>query len=111
MGGLGSGQWSRWNTKPTVENYRRLDERVWHRWQLLRPGVWLTKGWANHQGNQIASVNVRVQDAGVSLYYSYRRGEAPWRNIEQSVSLTWTACPYGGQHPWFICPGVVNGRV
>jgi hypothetical protein len=25
--------------------------------------------------------------------------------------LTWTPCRYGGQRPWFIYPGVVNGRV
>jgi hypothetical protein len=54
---------------------------------------------------------VRVQDKGVTLSYAYRRGEAPWQNIEQWVSLTWTPCRYGGQRPWVTCPGVVNGRV
>jgi hypothetical protein len=111
MGGPGSGQWYRWNTKPTVGDYRCVDVRDWHRQRLLRPGVGFTTSWSNHQGDQIASVNVRVQDAGVTLCYGYRRGEAPWQNIEQSVSLTWTPCHYGGQRAWFRCPGVMSGRI
>jgi hypothetical protein len=82
MGGSGSGLWYRWNTKPTVEGYRSLDVREWHRQQLLRPGIWFTTSWSNHHGEQVASVNVRVQDAGVTLHYGYRRGEASWQNIE-----------------------------
>jgi hypothetical protein len=37
MGGPGSGLWYRWNTKSTVEDYRSLDVREWHREGLLRP--------------------------------------------------------------------------
>jgi hypothetical protein len=110
MGGVGSGYWYRWDAKPTVEDYGNLDVRVWHRQRLLRAGVWFTTSWSTLHGKQVASVNVRVQDAGVTLHYGYRQGEAPWQNIEQSVSLTWTPCHYGGQRPWFICPGVVSRR-
>ena len=38
-----------------------------------------------------------------------RQGLAGYRRT--CVSLAWTRCHYGGQRPWFICPGVVNGRV
>jgi hypothetical protein len=85
-----------------VEDYRNLDVRVWHRRRLLRLGVWFTTRWSNHHGEHVASVNVRVQDAGVTLHYDYRRSEAPWQTIEQSVSFTWTPSRYGGHRPWFI---------
>jgi len=26
------------------------------------------------------------------------------------VSLSWTACNFGGERPWFICPGAGWGR-
>jgi hypothetical protein len=33
-----------------------------------------------------------------------RRGE-PWEEIKQTIWLTWTSCHYGGQRPWWRCPG------
>ena len=46
------------------------------------------------------------------LSYSYRRHAVEeWQGVEEPVRLTWTRCNYGGQRPWFICPGVVNGRL
>jgi hypothetical protein len=111
MGGAGSGQWYRWNTKLTVENCRFLDVREWHRQQLLRPGAWFMTSWSNHQRETIASIGVHVQPGRVLLSYRSRRSGEDWQDVEESISLIWTPCHYGGQRPWFICPGVVSGRV
>jgi hypothetical protein len=43
-------------------------------------------------------------------FYRYRRrlgGE--WEDLEESVPLEWTPCNFGGERPWFVFPGVVNG--
>jgi hypothetical protein len=39
MGGLGSGSWSRWDTKPTVEAQRSIDSRWLVREGIIEPGV------------------------------------------------------------------------
>jgi hypothetical protein len=111
MGGPGSGRWYRWGTKDTVDGCRHLDVRTWQRGNLLHPGIWFTTSWSNRQGEVVASIGVRVQHRRVLLSYRSRRSGEEWQDVEESVSLTWTPCHYGGQRPWFLCPGVVNGRV
>jgi hypothetical protein len=37
-------------------------------------------------------------------------GWGAWQEIEEPVALTWTPCHYGGQRPWFRCPGWGCGR-
>jgi hypothetical protein len=78
---------------------------------LLRPGIWFTTSWSTRQGEAVASIGVRVQHGRVLLSYRVRYGEDAWQEIDEPVALTWTSCHYGGQRPWFLCPGVVNGRV
>ena len=33
-----------------------------------------------------------------------------WEPITQPVRIEHTDCHYGGQRPYFLCPGIVNGR-
>jgi hypothetical protein len=35
---------------------------------------------------------------------------AKGQNVNESIPLTWTPCHYGGQRPWFRCPGWGCGR-
>jgi len=47
----------------------------------------------------------------VVLLFRHRRGlGAEWEEVQQSVTLTWTPCNFGGEWPWFICPGADCGR-
>lgn len=47
----------------------------------------------------------------VILSYSHRsRLGGEWEDVEEPVSLERTACNFGGERPWFICPGVACGR-
>jgi hypothetical protein len=60
----------------------------------------------------VAWIQVRVQPGRqVTLIYRVREGGGEWLDVEEPIALTWTPCRYGGQRPWFICPGVVNGRM
>lgn len=81
MGGYGSGRWQGRKTKRTTRGLRSIDVNWLHRKSRLVPGVYLE--------------------------FNYNLGEG---DIDYYVSLAWTPCNYGGQRPWFICPGC-GGRV
>jgi hypothetical protein len=105
MGGPGSGSWYRWQCKPRVEAYRRLDIRQWHRQRMLQPGRIFAWAWYTHEGAVAASMLVHIKPETVILTYRYRRRDETWQAITESVALTWTPCHYGGQRAWFRCPG------
>jgi hypothetical protein len=110
MGGPGSGRWSRWQgSKDTAEGCRRIDIRDWHRRGLLR-GRWFTWSWRTRTGEVVASIGVRVHRDRVVLAYRVRVNGGAWQDVEESIALTRTRCPYGGQRPWFVCPRVQCGR-
>ncbi len=106
MGGPGSGRWYRWQgSKTTVEECRRIDISDWHRRSLLHPGMRFSWNWWNGDGRPVASINVQVQQGRVLLFYRIRQQGGDWQEVEEHVFLTWTPCHYGGQRPWFVCPG------
>jgi hypothetical protein len=105
MGGPGSGQWYRWNTKSTVEGYWSLDVRQWHRDGLLRPMLRYVVTWRNREGKETASLGVTTLHDGVELSYRYNGDPQRYR-----ILVTWTPCPYGGRRPWFLCPNMACRR-
>ncbi len=111
MGGYGSGDWQIWNAKPLVERCRSLDMRLWCREGRLYPGADFSTTWFDKNGNQLASIGVRVGHDQLTLQYQYQyhQGDNVWEAIRDSIPLTWTPCNYGGRRPWFQCPGIVNG--
>ena len=47
----------------------------------------------------------------VILTYRHRIGPSGEReDVSEPVPLSWTACNFGGERPWFICPGAGCGR-
>jgi hypothetical protein len=47
----------------------------------------------------------------VTLLYRHRRGlGSEWEDVREPVELARTACNFGGERPWFICPGAGCGR-
>jgi hypothetical protein len=113
MGGIGSGSWYRFNKKSTVEECRSLDVRRLHREGLLEPGRLLSWSWSR-AGREVASIRALVvghdHPERILLLFRYRNGpSAEWEDVQQPVALEWTPCNFGGERPWFVCPGVVNG--
>ena len=85
MGGPGSGRWYRWQgTRTTLDDVYRLDVR-----------------WLHRHGYLDTWVDGRL----VVEYRCRRRGTDTWEDIRQVFTLDWTSCHYGGQRPWFRCPG------
>ncbi len=95
---------------PTCEGCQSIDVRRWHREQRLHPGQYFSSSWTRG-GEPCGRINVRTEaDAVVLLYRTRTHGQAEWKDVEQRVPITWTACHLGGRRPWFICSVYSNGR-
>jgi hypothetical protein len=110
MGGLGSGNRYRWDKRSTTDEYQRLDVREFHRKGLLFPWSSGTSRcwWRGERLTGSIGWVVEGEDgrpAAVRLAYRLSDGDIAYR-----VPLTWTLCHYGGQRPWFLCPGDGCGR-
>ena len=107
MGGLGSGRTSG-GGKVTAEGCRSIDIN-----RLHREGV-LTAGWSGswewkRNGERVSSISMRGGEDRIVLSYRSRVGIEDWQDVEEPIAIRWTPCRYGGQRPYFVCPGVVNG--
>jgi len=103
MGGSGSGNWFRWNSKQTVEGQLRIDIRCLKKQGYLHPGTMGTLSWSRLD-KQTGAVGFRIEAGQMILDYRHRSSGGDWESIEQSVSLDRTSCNYGGQRKWFLCP-------
>jgi hypothetical protein len=109
MGGAGSGDWYRYGTKHTVESYNHLDVNSLHRKGLLEPGTRGSVSWSRGE-RALGSVGFEVDEGCFVLDYRQRRNSSEeWEEVRYPVRLSWTPCNFGGERPWFVCPGVVNG--
>ncbi|QDU23612.1 hypothetical protein [Urbifossiella limnaea] len=107
MGGRGSGNWWRWQSrKSTVEESLTLSLRD------FRKSLYQTAAgalaWTSSSGarSSIGYVVTWNNDAP-SITLSYR-----WRDAEDVRILVWlerTPTPFGGSRWWFTCPLVVRG--
>ena len=108
MGGLHSG--NRYNDplgKDLVEGCPALDVRDLHRGRRLEPGGRYLWTW-RHGDLEILSVGITALDDAVEL--AYPPGGEGGRRERHVVPLDWTACNFGGERPWFVCPRVTCGR-
>jgi hypothetical protein len=109
MGGVGSGNWYRFDANLKTSECHSVDVRYLHREGLLESGRWFSLRWSR-AGRETGSIKGAVEGSGrperVLLLYRYRSGPgAEWEDVHEPVSLEWTACNFGGQRPWFVCPG------
>jgi hypothetical protein len=114
LGGVGSGNWYRFDKKTTTGECQSVDVRYLHREGLLKSGGWFSLRWLRGE-REIGSIGGVVEGTQtperVILSYRHRRGPGgEWEDIREPVLLAWTACNFGGERPWFICPGAGCGR-
>jgi hypothetical protein len=114
VGGVGSGNWYRFNKKPTTDECHRVDVRYLHRNELLKPGGWFSLRWSRadrETGSIRGVVDGSHPPESVTLLYRHRSGlGGEWEDVQETVPLEWTACNFGGERPWFVCPGAGCGR-
>jgi hypothetical protein len=110
MGGVGSGNWYRFDRKTTTGESQSVDVRYLHREGLLMPGHSFSLRWSR-AGRQTGSIGGVVSDGRITFFYRHRRGlGSKWEEVKETVRLDWTPCNFGGERPWFICPGAGCGR-
>lgn len=115
MGGQGSGNWYRFDKKTTTGECHSVDVRYLHRHRLLRSGGWFSLRWTmgeRETGSIGGSVegHLRLRPERVILRYRHRAGMGgEWEDVWEPVDLTWTGCNFGGERPWFACPGSFAG--
>jgi hypothetical protein len=110
MGGMGSGSWYRFNKKTTTDECQSIDVRYLHRNGLLQPGRSFSLRWSR-AGRQIGSVGGVTHDDRVTFFYRHRTGMGgEWEEVRERVPLEWTPCNFGGERPWFLCPGADCSR-
>ena len=87
----------------TIEDCISIDVLQWHReGNLCRSNRFISEWWK--RGAKTASVQVQSNKDQVTLKYRSRSYEGYWSDVIQRVRLAWTACRFGGQRPWFVCP-------
>lgn len=105
MGGIGSGNHSRYGARTTTDDMRILDVGRLARDHLLIPGSKGTCRWLR-RGEVVANIGVRAEQDRVILSYRHQRSGREWKHEEYPVYISRTRCNLGGARPWFICPVV-----
>jgi hypothetical protein len=109
MGGFGSGSWIRQWRRLTTDELPSLDIREMRRTGWLVPGQVGVTRW--RRGDR-ETVPVRFEILGFREFasevrLSYRVSS---ERIDYLVHVSWSPCNFGGQRPWWICPGIDCGR-
>jgi hypothetical protein len=103
MGGYGSGNWYRSDSRATTESQHRIDIR-WLKGQGdLQPGSIGALSWSWGK-DKTGSVRYRVGTDRMVLSYRYRHYGGAWEPVELNISFDQTPCNYGGYRKWFHCP-------
>lgn len=112
MGGVGSGDWYRFDKKTTTAECHSVDVCYLYRHDLLRNGHRFSLRWSRGE-KQTAAISGAVCGSHpnrVVFLYRYRPPDGEWEDVQEPVELAWTPCNFGGERPWFLCPGMDCGR-
>jgi hypothetical protein len=107
MGGLGSGNWFRWQEpKVTIEESLSVAVRDFR--GRIYPWANGTLCWTSSHSGKKSSVGWQVTGREVlvlTLNYRWRDGE----DVQVPVWLQTTPTQFGGKRWWFTCPLILNG--
>ncbi|WP_138935920.1 hypothetical protein [Roseovarius arcticus] len=106
MGGYGSGRLS---YRQKAEDCRSLDVNRFHRDGCLRPGRQGNWVWSR-DGEEVGRIGYKAKGGRLVLDYRVRQYGGDWEPITETIRITYADCNYGNVRPYFMCPGVVNGR-
>lgn len=109
MGGSGSGDWYRWDSKITTESQHRIDIRWLKKHGYLQPGTRGSLSWSI-RGEDTGSVQYSIETGRMILNYRHRPHGGEWEPVQMNVQFSETACNYGGSRKWFICPNLNCSR-
>jgi len=108
VGGVGSGNWYRFDKKTTTEECHSVDVRYLCKNGYLKPGCRFSLRWSR-ASRETGFISGTVYPGRLILAYRHCSRGGEWEYVEEPIELTYTPCNFGGERPWFVCPGVVNG--
>ncbi len=112
MGGSGSGNWYRWNTKPTEENFWRFGMAALKKHGVIGERKWRSGSWQwLRDGEVCCSIGYEVNTIGdpawLRVHYANKNSG---KDYDYKIYLTATRPHYGGERWWFRCPAQGCGR-
>ena len=106
---MGSSSSGNHGGKRTTSDKLALDVRKLQRDGLLTPERSINLTWSRN-GKPEATIDFQVHTTSVTLDYRQRDRGGEWQAMKYPVHLAYTACTYGGQRVWWLCPAVGCGR-
>ncbi len=103
MGGVGSGNWYRWDKKTTTDQVKRIDIRFMKKQGLLKPNTTGSLNWTV-RGEPCGSIRYTCYTDYLQLSFRHRNRGDEWQPVEQYIPFDRTACHFGGERLWFLCP-------
>lgn len=103
MGGRGSGDYIRSNSKPTTDNFLKLDLRMLNKRGWLVPNVNQTITWSRND-NVIGRISYVLSSNKITLLYAHGTSSNQPESINDEIQLIKTSCNFGGERTWFCCP-------
>jgi hypothetical protein len=108
MGGFGSGRPSG-GGRSKAEGCRSLDMTKLHRDGCLRAGWTGISRWTC-DGQEVASIGLRAELDRFRLIYRVSIAGGDWEDVVETVRIVRIPCRYGGARPYFVCPGIIDGK-
>jgi hypothetical protein len=108
MGGLGSGR-PGGSGRSKVENVRSIDVNWLRRSGYLRSPCTGELFWTC-EGETVGTVNFRYEQNRLRLLYRVRISGGEWQHVDQPITIARLPCRFGGTRPYFLCPGLVDGK-
>jgi hypothetical protein len=117
VGGLGSGRWIQWDTKPQVERCHSLEATRFAHWGIIEPGSrWSGSiSWRDRDTDEVRSaiaVEAAAHEDGtglVRLNYTLTRSDGEPEPLDYTVQLVCIRRHFGGRQWYFLCPLARNG--
>ncbi len=103
MGGYGSGGWNRTGRAATGDTLS-LDVNYMNKSGCLKPGAICRQHWTC-RGEPSGDIGTEASDGGITLIYRTRSRGGECQDVRDFVAVIWEPCPFGGQRPYFLCPG------
>ena len=104
MGGIFSGTWTRNASKGIAESQNSVSVQFLKKQGYLREGNGGSLSWSRN-GEPCGSIAYRVKGDGIQFNYRRRTSDhGEWENVELFIQFDYTACNYGNQRTWLLCP-------
>jgi hypothetical protein len=107
MGAFGSGRRGG-DGRDTVEACRSIDVNQLHKSGCLRDG-WAGSWQWTSGGEKVGSINLRAEADELHLSYRVRIAGGEWEDVAETVAIVYAPCRFGGDRPYFLCPGERKG--